>query len=130
MVRNKKILVKPVSVSHCTPVYINGRIKAYNLRVFYAGVLSMNTNERREWRKFVDENPQTLYDNLDMLRPVIKPNLQITGASHLTGYFKYHDADDTSEFEYSWRKGIFNRGAERAWQFRMKILASIHEDTK
>ena len=129
-IQNKKNLVKPVSVSHCTPVYINGRIKAYNLRVFYAGDLSTNTSERRKWRNFIDEHPQMLWDNMDMLKPVINPNLHIPGVSHLTGLFKYHDNDDTSELEYSWCKGLFNLGAERAWQFRLKILASISEDTK
>lgn len=128
--QNKKEFISPVAVSGCTPVYNNGRIIGYNVHVFYDGDLSTNTEIRESWRDLIDSHPHLVWDNMNMLRPVIKTNIIIPNKWHLTGYFEYHHESDTSELEYGWRKGLFGCGAKRAWQFRLKMLAKVKENNK
>lgn len=130
--KNKKETISPVGVSGCIPVYYNGRIIGYNVHVFYDGDLSTNTAAREGMRDLVVRNTHLLRDdmNVKMLNPVIKQNIIIPNVWHWTKYFKYHHESNTSELEWGWRKGLFGRGAERAWQFRLKMLAKIDENHK
>ncbi|MCQ2568549.1 MAG: hypothetical protein MJ163_03055 [Alphaproteobacteria bacterium] len=103
----KKEKIVPVDVSHCVPVYINGKIKYWNVHVFYGGDLSTNTEQREETHKITDESSKVFFEDFEMLKPVIKPNIII------------------SELEYSWRDGLFGNGARRAWDFRLKMYSQI-----
>ncbi len=124
--------ITPVSVSDCLPVYINGRIKYWTVNVCYDGDLSTNTKEREEWRELYNKYPYEVSWNEHMpvspLQPVLKPNINIPGEIHLTGYFKYHHENNTSELEYAWRNVLF--GAKRARNFRLKILEQIKNKHK
>lgn len=118
----KKEKIVPVDVSHCVPVYINGKIKYWNVHVFYGGDLSTNTKQREETRKIIDK---LSFEDFEMLKPVIKPNIIIPKESHLTGLFRYNREKNVSELEYSWRDGLFGNGARRAWDFRLKMYSQI-----
>lgn len=123
----KQTQAQPISVSHCTPVYINGRIKYWNIRVFYEGDLSTNTAQRTDVLKLVNKNPYLVWKFMDELQPFLKPDIIIPQKNRLTGLFRYNPEKDLSELEYSWRDGLFGYGAERAWQFRLKMLAQINK---
>ena len=120
---NKKVL--PVSVSGCTPVYVNGRIKWWTVHVFFNGDLSINTTQRNKWRELIDKNPHLVHENGIFLRPVIRPDIIMPKKGNWSSYFKYHADKNMSEIEYAWRNGLFDCGGERAWQFRIKMLAQI-----
>lgn len=121
----KKEKIVPVDVSHCVPVYINEKIKHWNVHVFYGGDLSTNTEQREETHKITDESSKVSFEDFEMLKPVIKPNIIIPKESHLTGLFRYNREKNVSELEYSWRDGLFGNGARRAWDFRLKMYSQI-----
>ena len=132
MKHNKKILqnVETVSVSQCVPVYINGKIKYWKVNVEYAGNLAMNLTSVNAWRDVYNKNPKAFYENpahYDALRIILKPNILIPSVKHMTGFFKYNPEKNVSQLEYAWRDGLFGWGAERAWQFRIKMLAQINK---
>ncbi|MCR4917858.1 MAG: hypothetical protein K5912_02850 [Alphaproteobacteria bacterium] len=129
-VAGKKFSVIPVSVSDITPVYNDGQLIAYNLRVFYDGDLSVNTSSRKAWDKFIDKNPHLIHKEYNMLRPVLRNDIIIPKERHLTGLFRYHDEKAVSELEYSWRCRVFNGGLKRAEKFRQKMLVQIYENNK
>ena len=123
-----KCNVQPVSVSHCNPVYINGRIKYWAVRVEYAGNLAMNGISVRRWLDTFEHNVQAFYENpagYDALRTILKTNLIIPGAEHMTGFFRYDAKRNISALDFAWRDGLFGRGADRAWKFRLNMLAEI-----
>lgn len=127
MKQQPKQPVKPVSVSQTVPVYNNGRIIAWNVHVFFDGDLSTNTAQRNKWRELIDKNPHLVWEDGKMLNPILKKNIIIPNERHLTGLFRYNPEKNVSELEWSWRDGLFGCGAERAWQFRIKILAQINK---
>lgn len=118
--------VKTVSVSQCIPVYIKGNIKYWKVNVEYAGNLAMNLASVNAWRDIYNKNPKTFDENpsyYDALRIILKP---VPEVKHITGFFKYNPEKNTSELEYAWRDDLCGVGAERAWQFRIKMLAQIN----
>ena len=128
MTNTNKSSAKPISVSHCNPVYVNGKIKYWNVYVEYAGNISMNSDTIAKWREIISKNPKVLENNPfyhDVLRPIFNPNIIIPNIEHATEKFKYDSERDVSLMGYSWRDGLFGRGAERAWNFRLKMLADI-----
>lgn len=132
MKRNKNLLqnVETVSVSQCIPVYINGKIKYWKVNVGYAGNLAMNLTSVNAWRDIYNKNPKAFYENpayYDALRIILKPNLLLPEVKHMTGFFKYNPEKNISELEYAWRDGLFWRGSERAWQFRIQMLAQMNK---
>lgn len=132
MKRNKKILTnaEPVSVSQCMPVYIQGKIKYWKVCVEYTGNLAMNLTSVNAWRDLYNKNPKFFNENpayYDALHIILKQNIAVPGTKYMTGFFKYNPEKDTSELEYAWRDGLFGRGGERAWQFRIQMLAQMNK---
>ena len=128
----KKEQIIPVSVSNVVPVYHwrnRGRIIAYNVHVFFDGDLSTNTEQREEFKRLYEQHPGHKADDFfyESLRSILKPNISIPKESHLTGLFRYDREKNVSELEYSWRNGLFGCGAERAWKFRIRMLAQINK---
>ncbi|MCQ2571753.1 MAG: hypothetical protein MJ165_02015 [Alphaproteobacteria bacterium] len=119
-----------VSVSHCMPVYSKGKIKGWNVYLKYSGNLSVNSENIHKWQDLFDKNPSLLQKNpfyYNMLHPVLDQDVIIPNPKHLTGYFKYDAENNISVIEYGWRDGIFGWGAERAWNFRLKMLGLINK---
>ena len=130
-IRKKQAL--PVAVSDCMPVYINGCIKYWKVRVGYDGNLAMNLDLVEAWRDIYRKNP-TFFEQrpayYDALHVVLQPNIVVPQMNRLTGYFKYNPEKNTSMLEYYWCDGVFNRGAKRAWDFRIKMLSQIQGRVK
>ena len=129
---NKKNAV-PVSVEY-VPVYINGRVKYYNVHVKYIGDLSLNTESRESALELREKSPLAFNSdpmNHRMLTPVLREDVIIPKRYHITG-FKYDSTKNISDIQYSWRNGLFGHGAERAWQFKIKMqaLITVNENIK
>ena len=130
MKNKNKINPIPVSVSHCMPVYNKGKIKGWNVYLNYQGNLSVNSENIQKWQDLFDKNPSLLQKNpfyYNMLHPVLDKDVILPDSKHLTGCFKYDPENNISVIEYGWRDGIFGCGAERAWNFRLKMLGLINK---
>lgn len=90
---------KPVSVSHISPVYHNGHVRFWRMHVECAGKLTPL--------------------DLDIL-----PETQ-----HLIEFGEHKMPENTTVLKYSWRNGLFGLGWNRIWQFRIKILSKITEES-
>lgn len=110
----KKMSVKPIKVSQVNPVYINGKIKYWGLDVTYNGDL------RLPGQKFLPD---------EVFGIILNPVIDIEKVCYVSAV-KYDANTDSTKLSYSFRDGLFGRGAERAWQFRIKMLASITRQKK
>ena len=112
----KKQIAQPVRVSQCTPVYINGKLKYWNLSVEYVGDLRLPN------QKFL---PRDFGEYGVVLNPVISVH-----KLRYVNTVKYDDNTGNTKLTYVFRDGIFGLGAERAWQLRIWALARINENNK
>ncbi len=114
----EKKFVQPVSVSDCIPMYIDGRLKYWNVHVKYVGNLSMDG-------VFKNLRAQDFIYDSNGFAPVFTVEKDVPNGRHLAGFFKYDKKSNTSGLDYYWRNGLFGRGWDRAWKFRLEILAQI-----
>ena len=91
------------------------------------------SNLGKEFFKFKQENA-VLYAN--DCPYVLNPKLSIPGYNKISTV-KWDEKSKDGDNKYSntlvgymFRDGLFGRGAERAWCFRIKILARINENNK
>lgn len=122
--------IAPISVSHCNPVYVNGRVKYWNIQVVYNADLFLYRPDKKllnvsELRRSLMQEP--LY--FEMITPVLNPKIYIPNRGHVSNA-RYDDVDGTTILGYSWRNGLFGRGAERADRFRTNMLAKIANNEK
>jgi len=109
---NKEQNTVPVAVSY-GPVYVNGRVKFWRVGVTYVGKLVMNIKQEPRYK--YKKEPES-FD--------IVPGLNIPNLNHAE-IFDYDAKSDTTLICYVWKDGLFGRGAERAWNFRLKIFGEI-----
>ena len=123
---------KPISVSHSIPCYVNGNIKYWRVDVEYAGDLSTNSTQVKEWRD-IHKNAPELFEThpglYKMMTPIYVTDVEIPNLKHAC-VFNYDEKSDKTTLGYVWQDGLFGRGAKRAWDFRLKILAEIINNRK
>jgi hypothetical protein len=110
----KKTPVKPIAVSQVNPIYIDGKIKYWGLDVTYNGDL------RLPGQKFLPN---------EVFGVILNPVIDIEQVCYVSAV-KYDTNTDSTKLSYSFRDGVFGRGAERAWQLRIKMLAQITQQKK
>ena len=110
--------VNPVAVSGVKPVYVNGRLKYWTVDVEYDADLRLPHQEY-------------LPDDLGKSGIVLNPVFDIKKPHHVS-FVKYEPGTNNTRLTYSWRDGLFGLGGERAWRFRLDIIAQINknENTK
>lgn len=106
--------VNPVAVSGVKPVYVNGRLKYWTVDVDY------NRNLRLPHQEY-------LLDDLGNSGVVLNPVFDIK-KSRRVSFVKYNRDTNNTRLTYSWRDGLFGFGGERAWRFRLNIIAEINRN--
>ena len=112
----KKRKAQPVQVSQCNPVYINGKLKYWNLSVEYLGDLRL-------------PNQQFLPRDFGEYGVVLNPVISVRKLRYVNTV-KYDNNTGNTTLTYVFRDGLFGRGAEKAWQLRIWMLARINENIK
>lgn len=106
--------VNPIAVSGVKPVYVNGRLKYWTVDVDY------NRNLRLPHQEY-------LLDDLGNSGIVLNPVFDIK-KSRRVSFVKYEPGTNNTRLTYSWRDGLFGLGGERAWRFRLNIIAQINKN--
>ena len=106
--------VNPVAVSGVWPVYVNGRLKYWTVDVEYDADLRLPHQEY-------------LPDDLGKSGIVLNPVFDIKKTRHVS-FVKYEPGTNNTRLTYSWRDGLFGLGGERAWRFRLNIIAQINKN--
>lgn len=106
--------VNPVAVSGVWPVYVNGRLKYWTVDVEYDADLRLPYQEY-------------LPDDWEKSGVLLNPVFDIKKSRHVS-FGKYNPETNNTRLTYSWRDGLFGLGGERAWLFRLSIIAEINRN--
>ncbi len=113
----EKIIVNdkalPVSVSGCNPVYDKQNKKIIS------------------WYVVVDLKSNACPPVAKKYWPIVKKaDVYFVGCKNdgVCLVDNYDSATNITTVKYDFRDGLFGRGAERAWQFRIKMLALINKN--
>ena len=128
----KEQKARPISVTHSIPCYVNGNIRYWRVDVEYAGKLAMNTDQIQEWRDIHKKSPELFETHpglYKMMSPIYLSDIEIPNLKRVH-VFNYDAKSDKTTLGYVWQDGLFGRGARRAWDFRLKVLAEIINNRK
>ena len=114
--------VNPVAVSGVKPIYVNGRLKYWTVDVEYDADLRLPPQEN-----LPDDFGWVDDDVLGKSGIVLNPVFNIKKTRRIS-FVKYNRDTNNTRLTYSWRDGLFGFGGERAWQFRLNIIAQINKN--
>lgn len=126
MTETKKISAKPLFVSHCDPVYVNDKLKYYQVKVSFAGDLRLMAPAVIS--SDLVKNPALYNEPLlhEMMQPVLNPKIKLPNILHAYS-LTYDDTDNTTLISYAFRNDLFGIGANRAWKFRLRMLGELRK---
>ena len=122
MATAKKQIAKPVSVSCREPVYIDGKIKYWQVRVVFDGDLRLSPPVNLSYEDI--KMLHNLHINERFNSEELSLKVKLPQMFHICS-FEYDDKSGNTSVLYSFRSDLLGIGAQRAWCFRLKILDKI-----